>query len=137
MSIQKYSRAEVRWPVVIQAGKRTMDGVTWKVSPNGVFIKCAKPLRLHAVCDLAIRIPGEERPLEVCVEVVWSNIHGQDDELTPRGMGVRFIKISSEDRQAIAKQVLKLLNLEEMDQSELRALETIIEIEEEADIKAA
>ena len=137
MSIQKYSRAQVKWPVVIQAGERTMDGVTWKVSPNGVFIKCAKPLRLHEVCDLAIRVPGAERPLEVSVEVVWSNIHGQDDEVTPRGMGARFIKISSEDRQAIAKQVLRLLNPEEVDQSELRALETILEVEEEADIKAA
>ncbi len=137
MSIQKYTRAEVKWPVVIQAGKRTMDGVTWKVSPNGVFIKCAKPLRLHEVCDLAIRIPGEERPLEVTVEVVWSNIHGQDDEVTPRGMGVRFIKISSEDRQAIAKQVLELLKPEEIDESELRALQTVLEIEEETETKAA
>lgn len=137
MDIRKYSRAKVKWPVVIQTGQRTMDGVTWKVSPNGVFIKCAKPLRLHEVCDLAIRIPGEKRPLEVSVEVVWSNIHGQDDEVTPRGMGVRFIKISSGDRQAIAKQMFEQMNPEEIDKSELHDLKTIFEIEEQTNTRAA
>jgi hypothetical protein len=35
-------------------------------------------------------------------EVVWSNIYGYDDEVMPRGMGVRFVSISAEGRRLIA-----------------------------------
>jgi hypothetical protein len=34
--------------------------------------------------------------------VVWSNIYGRDDEITPRGMGVRFLKIYEEDQKYIS-----------------------------------
>jgi len=36
---------------------------------------------------------------------VWSNIYGPDDNITPRGMGVRFVKISHEDRKLIVKEL--------------------------------
>jgi hypothetical protein len=37
--------------------------------------------------------------------VVWSNIYGPDDKINPRGMGVRFIEISDEDRRLITYEV--------------------------------
>jgi hypothetical protein len=37
--------------------------------------------------------------------VVWSNIYGPDDKIHPRGMGVRFIEISDEDRRLITHEV--------------------------------
>jgi hypothetical protein len=40
-----------------------------------------------------------ERDIKVNAEVVWSNAYGRDDEITPRGMGVRFVKISEEDKK--------------------------------------
>ena len=64
---------------------------------------CARPLRLNEVFHMSINSP--EKSLNVKAEVVWSNIHGPDDEINPRGMGVRFLKISSQDRKLIAKEV--------------------------------
>jgi c-di-GMP-binding flagellar brake protein YcgR len=114
-----------------------MDGVTWDVSPNGLFIRCAKPLRLHELCGLTIEVPGEERSLVARAEVVWSNIHGQDDEITPRGMGVRFLQISGEDRQTIARGMFEELKSEKMDPSELRDLKTIMLGQDELSSAAA
>lgn len=137
MDIRQFSKANVKWSVVIQAHDRSMDGVTWNVSPNGLFIRCAKPLRLYEVCNLTIKVPGEERLVEAIAEVVWSNIFGQDDEATPRGMGVRFLHIFSKDRQAIAKELLQQLKAEKVDSSELRDLRTIMMGKDEISSEAA
>ena len=53
--------------------------------------------------------------------MVWSNIHGPDDEISPRGMGVRFLKISSRDRKLTAKEV----NQHSDDAIEFEKLETL------------
>ena len=50
-------------------------------------------------------INAPEKSLHVKAEVVWSNKYGPDDEISPRGMGVRFLKISSQDRKFIAKEM--------------------------------
>ena len=80
---------------------------------------CARPLRLNEVFHMSINAP--EKSLHVKAEVVWSNIYGPDDEINPRGMGVRFLKISSQDRKFIAKEV----NQNFSDNLGLEKLETI------------
>jgi len=137
MDIRQFSKAKVKWSVVIQAHDRSMDGVTWNVNPNGLFIRCAKPLRLCEVCNLIIKVPGEEDLVVASAEVVWSNIFGQDDEATPRGMGVRFLHISSKDRQAIAKELLQQLKAEKVDPRELQELQTIMMGKDEISPEAA
>ncbi len=75
---------------------------------------------------MTINVPNSRRSLRVSVEVVWSNIYGPDDETTPRGMGVRFLNISSEDRQIIAKEVLQSLQSKEIDPKKLQNLQTLV-----------
>jgi hypothetical protein len=74
--------------------------VTKEISPRQVYIRCEKPFRLNEIVDVVIDAP--ERYLEFKAEVVWSNIYGYDDDITPRGMGVRFLKISEEDQKFIS-----------------------------------
>ena len=50
-------------------------------------------------------INAPEKSLHVKAEAVWSNKYGPNDEINPRGMGVRFLKISSQDRKFIAKEM--------------------------------
>jgi uncharacterized protein (TIGR02266 family) len=128
MGTQQYLRANMKWPVMIETTERTIEGVTLNMSTNGAFIRCANPLRLNEVVDISISIPNSDRSLKANVEVVWSNIYGPDDETTPRGMGVRFLNISSEDRQIIAKEVLQHLqeDKEEIDPKKLQTLQTLI-----------
>ena len=96
-------RPELKWPVSAQVGGGILHGETRDISPQGAFIRCRKPLNLNEVFDMVVDVP--EKSLNVKAEVVWSNIHGPDDTITPRGMGVRFVKISQEDRRIIARKL--------------------------------
>jgi c-di-GMP-binding flagellar brake protein YcgR len=97
------SRANLRWQVNALTPEGPLEGVTKDISTRGAYVCCATPLRLNEVFHMSINSP--EKSLNVKAEVVLSNIHGPDDEITPRGMGVRFLKISSQDRKFIAKEV--------------------------------
>ena len=96
-------KANLRWQVNAVTPKGTLEGITKDISTRGAYVCCARPLRLNEVFHMSINSP--EKSLNVKAEVVWSNIHGPDDEINPRGMGVRFLKISSQDRKLIAKEV--------------------------------
>ncbi|MGD8255837.1 MAG: PilZ domain-containing protein [Syntrophobacterales bacterium] len=97
------ARPELKWPVSAQVGGGILHGETRDISPQGAFIRCRKPLNLNEVFDMVVDVP--EKSLNVKAEVVWSNIHGPDDTITPRGMGVRFVQISQEDRRIIARKL--------------------------------
>ena len=60
--------------------------------------------------------------LSVNAEVVWSNIHSRDDAITPRGMGVRFLNMASEDQEFISK-ALATQSLGEVATEYLKTLE--------------
>ena len=121
-----YPRAEIKWPAVIRTAQGTMNGVTSNVTPNGVFIHCQKPLRLNEIFELTIDIPNSDQTLTARAEVTWSNRWGPDDEISPRGMGVRFVKISSEARKFIARAALNYLKSEEVAPELLQTLKTLV-----------
>lgn len=126
-----YPRANIKWPVRVETDKATIDGVTSDVTPNGVFIHCQKPFRLNVVFEMAIDIPNSEHSITAKAEVVWSNRWGPDDEISPRGMGVKFVKISSEARKFIARAAVNHLKSKEVAPELLQTLQTlIIEIDE-------
>lgn len=104
-----FPRVKIEWFVEVRTAQSSMEGVTQNVSPSGVFVRCKNPPRPNEVFDMSIRIPEAERPLTAEAEVVWSTMYGPDDEITPRGMGVRFLNISVESRAFIAKVVLDQL----------------------------
>ena len=117
-------RVKVKWPVTVKTEKVSMEGVTLDLGTDGAFVSCAKPLRLNELFDMVITAP--EQAIEVKAEVIWSNIYGPDDDITPRGMGVRFLKISGKDRRTIAKAALEHLRSGKMDRSAFEAFQTLI-----------
>ena len=127
MSIKQVVKAKLKWPVSIKANGSSSDGVTLNLSTNQAYIKCAKPLRLNEVFDMTLQVPNSDDSIEVKVEVVLSNIYGPDDDISPRGMIVRFLEISSEDRKIMAKAILQQLQSdnEEIDSKQLKALKTL------------
>lgn len=128
MDSRHFARAEIKWPVFITAEDRPRDGVTLNLSPNGAYIGCADPLRLNEVFTMSLEVPHSDSSIETTVEVVFSSIYGPDDHISPRGMGVLFLHISSKDRQIIAKEVLQQLQLDKgkIDSRALQTLETLI-----------
>ena len=91
-----------------------MEGVTLTVSSKGVFICCLHPLRIYDACEIVLDVPTTKAPVRAVGQVVWSNIHGPDDHVSPRGMGVRFTRISGKDREAISLCVLATLKLKDV-----------------------
>jgi uncharacterized protein (TIGR02266 family) len=121
-----YPRANFKWPVLVKTAERSFEGVTINIGPDGVFVGCSKPLKLNEVTELAIKIPNSDRILKARAEVVWSNIYGPDDDISPRGMGVKFTKISSDDRKFIATAALGHLKSHDVDPELLETLSTLI-----------
>jgi len=127
MSTEQVVKAKLKWPVSMKANGSSSDGVTLTLSTNGAYIRCAKPLRLYEIFDMTLQVPNSDDSIEAEVEVVFSNIYGPDDHISPRGMGVRFLEISSEDRKIIAKAVLYQLHSDkvEIDPRRLQNLQTL------------
>lgn len=131
-----FPRVNVEWFVVVRTDQSSIEGVALNVSPTGVFVRCRNPLRANEVCDMSISIPEAERSLTAKAEVVWSNIYGLDDGITPRGMGVRFLNISVESRAFIAKVVLDQLEPEKTKPELLNRLKTLASDTLEIDLTA-
>ena len=121
---RKVSSAKTSWPVTVKHPKGEMDGLITLVNPNGVLILCSRPLKLSELCWMTINAPS--RSFEAKGLVVWSNIYGRDDEITPRGMRVRFIKISSQDRLFIASE-LEGKGVKKVAEDYLKTLDTTVE----------
>jgi len=121
-----YPRAKLKWPAVVKTGADSLKGVTLNMTPNGVFIRCRKPLRLNEIAEITIHIPNSDHSLTATAEVVWSNIYGMDDEITPRGMGFKFLRISGKDRKFIAQASLNHLKSAKVEPKLLDTLNTLI-----------
>ena len=121
---RKIASAKTSWPVTVKHPKGEMDGLIASVNPNGVLIICSRPLKLNEVCWMTINTPS--RSFEAQGEVAWSNIYGRDDDITPRGMRVRFLSISSQDRLFIASE-LEDQGVGKVAEDYLRTLNTTVE----------
>jgi len=128
MDNRHFARAKIKWAVSMSTDDRSADGVTLNLSTNGAYIGCAHPLRLNEVFDVTIDVPNSDSSIQATVEVVFSNIYGPDDAVSPRGMGVRFLKISSQSRRIIAQEILQHLRSDkaQIDSRKLQRLETLI-----------
>jgi hypothetical protein len=127
MSTEQVVKAKLKWPVSIKANGSSSDGVTLNLSTNGAYIKCAKPLRLNEVFAMTLQVPNSDDSIAAEVEVVFSNIYGPDDDISPRGMIVRFLDLADKDRRIIAKGIFQQLQSDnvEIDPKNLQTLQTL------------
>jgi hypothetical protein len=139
MSTEQVVKAKLKWPVSIKANGSSSDGVTLNLSTNQAYIKCAKPLRLYEVFDIILKVPDTDSSIGAEVEVVFSNIYGPNDNISPRGMIVRFLDLADEDRRIIAKAIFKHLESDnvEIDPKNLQTLQTLTIDPNEIGSKAA
>lgn len=98
-------RAPVKWPVIIQTAQRFIAGETKDISASGAFINCWKPLEVNEVFEMAISVSLLDSPIRLTAEVIRSDIPDARGKPGSGGMGVRFTKISEEDRQLISAAV--------------------------------
>jgi Tfp pilus assembly protein PilZ len=68
------------------------------VGVDSTFVCSQKVLSLGETLLLTIEPPNHKR-LTLNAEVVWSNVNVPDEKIINRGMGIRFIQITKDDRE--------------------------------------
>jgi hypothetical protein len=101
-----YPKVDAKYPVVVLTADGALRGVTKQISTHQAFVRCKDPLRLYDVASMSIQF-SEDESLVAEGEVIWSNRYGPDDDITPRGMVVRFTRLSPRDRQRLHNNIAR------------------------------
>jgi hypothetical protein len=102
----RYPRVKANYPVLVLTVDGPVQGETKQISTEQVFVSCPDPLRLHDIASMSIEVAKDES-LVAEAEVIWSNRYGPDDDITPRGMIVRFRGLSNRDRKRLRGVIAK------------------------------
>jgi hypothetical protein len=102
-----YLKVDAKYPVVVLTADGEMRGETKHISTQQAFVRCEDPLRLYDVASMSIQF-SKEHAILTEGEVIWSNRYGPDDEITPRGMVVRFTRLSAKERKRLHDTIVKL-----------------------------
>ncbi len=89
--------------VIFVAGERTFKGTSTHFSEKGMLVICKNPAPLNAKGEIRLSFPGLKNPIELAGEVVWTNIHGPGDSLSPKGMGIRFVNIEKDQERLLSE----------------------------------
>ena len=101
-----YPKVDAKYPVVVLTADGAKRGETKHISTQQAFVRCEDPLRLYDVASMSIQFSEEETILAEG-EVILSNRYGPDDEITPRGMMVRFTRLSAKERRRLHDTIVK------------------------------
>ena len=100
------SRVKVTWPVTIETAEGSLNGETINISASGAFILCQTSPNLKETFRVTITPPNHQA-LTTTASIVWSNFNVPEDDIVNRGIGIRFLGISEEDRRFISEEVAR------------------------------
>lgn len=110
---RKHPRVAVSWPAQMEASQDSSAVQLKDISMGGAFVVCASPLPLSEKLRLTINAPNQDS-ITLNAEVVWSNANVPEEKVINRGMGVRFIENTDEERSCLHYVITS--NLEESDE---------------------
>ena len=93
---RRHRRAKMKCLAVMTTPNGLVDGQTRNLSLGGALVCCAEIPDLEDSFRLVLTT--KERLILVNAELVWSNGDGSTGRSTSHGIGIRFTKISSDDR---------------------------------------
>lgn len=105
---QSEAKDEIKQPERIQLGcaalidrsEGFMKVGVKELTINGAFITCPKPLPIGESFPIRLLL-ADRNPQTFNAEVVWNNQNVLEEEIVTRGMKVRFLQLSEEDRKMI------------------------------------
>jgi Tfp pilus assembly protein PilZ len=98
--------------VSFSVGDKIHQGSSVHFSELGIFVQCRQPASLNLKLKLLLEFPNLDNPIEVWGEVVWTNMYGPDDAITPRGMGVKFLQEDTDILRTLGEMALLYDNLD-------------------------
>lgn len=105
---RQHPRLAVSWPAQMETSQGPMRVQLKDISLGGAFVVCQNPLPLTEQFHITISAPSQEA-LRLNAEVVWSNINVPEDNVINRGMGIRFIQNTDENRNRLKHVIMSHL----------------------------
>jgi Tfp pilus assembly protein PilZ len=108
MASKEHERTAEKVPpcqVTFIVGDQVFSGTSVHLNEGGMLVLCQQPAQLYTKVKMALKFPGVRNPLKISGEVIWTNIHGPADSLSPRGMGIKFLSVDEDVERVIAEQV--------------------------------
>lgn len=95
-------RKKLICPVLLKKSQGVMKTSLREITLNGAFLTCPNPLPVGQTFEVNILVDNTE-PLKFDAEVLWNNMNVSADKIVNRGMKVRFLQLSNEDRKTLAE----------------------------------
>jgi hypothetical protein len=93
-------RKKIICPVLLKKHQAIMKTSLRELTPNGAFLTCPNPPPIGEIFPLEIFMENQN-PLKLDAEVLWNNNSVSADKIINRGMKVRFLHLSNDDRKAL------------------------------------
>ena len=91
-------RLKIECPAIVERSQGfTRVGIK-EISINGAFVTCPKPFPIGETFQIKI-IFEKEKSLALNADVLWNNNNVPRDQIVARGMKVRFLQLSKDERQ--------------------------------------
>ena len=100
-------RLKLECPALIERAQGFTKVGVKEISINGAFVTCPRPLPLGETFQIKIFFE-EEKFLALKADVLWNNKNVPQDQIVSRGMKVRFLQLSDDERQILKNIVSKI-----------------------------
>jgi len=97
---ERPERVQLKCPALIDKSKGVMKVGIKELTTNGAFVTCPNPFPIGESFPIRIFL-NDRTPQRFNAEVVWNNQNVLEEEIVTRGMKVRFLKLSENDRKMI------------------------------------
>jgi|GEM_PF-1047994 len=100
-------RLKLECPALIERPQGFTKVGIKEISINSAFVTCPRPLPLGEIFQIKIFFE-EEKSLTLKADVLWNNNNVTQDQIVARGMKVRFLQLSDDERQVLKNIVSKI-----------------------------
>ena len=98
--IRQPERIQLGCPALIDRSEGVMKVGIKELTTNGAFITCPNPFPIGKSFAIKLLI-ANRNPQTFNAEVIWNNQNVLEEEIVTRGMKVRFLQLSEQDRKII------------------------------------
>ena len=94
-------RLKLICPAFVENSQGVLKVSLRELTHTGAFLTCPNPRPIGQTFQVRFLIDGRE-PLSLDAEVLWNNQNVSADTVINRGMRVRFLQLSPDDRKALS-----------------------------------
>lgn len=108
-SSRKEPRIQKTLSVSFRDHQSFLKAYTGNISNGGLFIKTEKPLNQGEKFLLKLQLPNLSGPMKIKCGVAWIKKEPDATDTRPNGMGIKFLEMAKEDRQALQTYIKSLM----------------------------